>query len=138
MTFTLAGDRIKRGELAARSGCNLETIRFYENIGLLNPPARTASGHRLYSPDDQARLRFILRGRELGFTIEELRSLLSMVDSGAYACKDVHGMTLAHLKSIGAKISDLKKLERTLKRISSDCEKGATLDCPIVEALSGD
>lgn len=138
MTFTLARDRIKRGELAARSGCNPETIRFYENIGLLNPPERTASGHRLYSPGDQRRLRFILRGRELGFTIEELRSLLSMVDGGAYACKDVYEMTLAHLGSVSAKIADLKKLELTLKQISRDCANGAAIECPIIETLAGD
>ena len=69
-----ASQVIKRGELARRSGCNLETIRYYENIGLLQPPERTASGHRLYPPGDQARLGFILRGRDLGFSIEELKS----------------------------------------------------------------
>lgn len=138
MSFTLARDHVKRGELARRSGCNLETIRYYEGIKLLPEPTRTESGHRLYSIDDQSRLRFILRSRELGFSIDEIRSLLSMVDSGAYACSDIHSMTQEHLASVSQKIKDLRKLERTLKKISSECAANNEPDCPIVEALVGD
>lgn len=138
MPFTLASDHVKRGELARRSGCNLETIRYYEGIKLLPEPARTESGHRLYSIDDQRRLRFILRSRELGFSIDEIRSLLSMVDSGDYTCSDIHCMTQEHLASVSQKIKDLKKLERTLKKISSECATNNEPDCPIVEALVSD
>ncbi len=127
---------IKRGALAKVAGCNLETIRYYEKIGLLLPPERTTSGHRLYAQDDRARLRFILRCRELGFSIEEIRSLLGLVDTGAYSCGEINQLTLIHLSSIRQKISDLKKLEKTLKTISDECSKGDTPDCPIIDALT--
>ena len=138
MSFTLARDHVKRGELARRSGCNLETIRYYEDIELMPEPARTEAGHRLYSIEDQRRLRFILRSRELGFSIDEIRSLLSMVDNGAYTCGEIHALTQAHLKSVSKKIADLKKLQRTLKAISNNCAAGDEPDCPIVETLIAD
>mgnify|MGYP000155306660 FL=1 len=128
---------IKRGELANRSGCNLETIRYYEKIGLLKPPERTASGHRLYSRDDQARLGFILRGRDLGFSIGELMSLLTLVDSHDYSCGEVLELTDGHLASVRQKIIDLKKLERTLADVSAQCDGGDVPECPIIDALYG-
>lgn len=135
MSFTVSRDHIKRGELARLSGCNLETIRYYESIALMPEPKRSDSGHRLYSQDDQSRLRFILRSRELGFSIAELRSLLSLVDSGEYSCGEIHALTEEHLNSIAAKIADLKNLERSLKTISAECSKGDAPDCPIIDAL---
>ena len=128
---------IKRGELANRSGCNLETIRYYEKIDLLKPPERTASGHRLYSRDDQARLGFILRGRDLGFSIGELKSLLTLVDSHDYSCGEVLELTDGHLASVRRKIIDLKKLERTLADVSAQCDGGDVPECPIIDALYG-
>lgn len=128
---------IKRGELANRSGCNLETIRYYEKIDLLKPPERTASGHRLYSRDDQARLGFILRGRDLGFSIGELKSLLTLVDSHDYSCGEVLELTDGHLASVRQKIIDLKKLERTLADVSAQCDGGDVPECPIIDALYG-
>ena len=126
---------MKRGELAKLSGCNIETIRYYEKIGILHAPGRTPAGHRVYSKDDQSRLRFILRTRELGFSIEEIRNLLSMVDANDYTCGDIHALTINHLKSISQKISDLKLLEDSLLAISNECEKGDAPECPIIEAL---
>lgn len=128
---------MKRGALAERTGCNIETIRYYENIGLLHPPERTAAGHRLYSIDDQARLGFILRGRDLGFSIEELKSLLSLVDSHEYSCGEVLGLTREHLTSVREKIKDLRKLERTLATVSAQCDGGNVPECPIIDALFG-
>ncbi len=138
MSFTVSRDHIKRGELAKRSGCNLETIRYYETIDLMLQPKRSNNGHRLYSRDDQSRLRFILRSRELGFSIAELRSLLSLVDSGDYSCAEIHALTGEHLNSVAAKIADLQNLERTLKAISAECSKGDTPNCPIIDALGSD
>lgn len=135
MSFTVSRDHIKRGELAQRSGCNLETIRYYESIALMPEPMRSESGHRLYSEVDQSRLRFILRTRELGFSIAELQSLLSLVDSGDYSCGEIHALTGEHLVSVANKIADLKRLQRTLKTISAECSKGDTPDCPIIDAL---
>lgn len=138
MTFTAARGAIKRGELAKRSGCNIETIRYYEKIGLLAEPDRTDSGHRLYAPEDQARLGFILRGRELGFSIDELRSLLSLVDSGDYTCGEVLALTQQHLTSVREKIADLRKLEGTLTAVAGECAGGQAPDCPIIEALQSE
>lgn len=98
-------------------------------------PDRSAGGHRLYSPAEQARLGFILRGRELGFSITELRSLLSLVDSGEYTCGEVLALTREHLTAVRKKISILKKLEVTLAGMASECEGGRAPDCPIIEAL---
>lgn len=138
MSFTLTRDTIKRGELARRAGCNLETIRYYEDISLMPEPARTAAGHRVYSLNDQRRLRFILRSRELGFSIGEIRSLLSLVETGLYTCAEINALTQQHLKSVSEKINDLKKLQRTLSVLSSDCADGDEPDCPIIEALIAD
>ena len=126
---------ITRGALAKRFGCHLETIRYYEKIGLLPPPVRSEGGHRLYQADDQRRLRFLLRGRELGFSINELRSLLSLVDSEVYTCGEIQALTVDHLGGVRRKIKDLKRLERTLARISEECSGGAVPKCPVVDAL---
>ena len=81
---------IKRGALAKSAGCNIETIRYYENIGLLNQSERTTSGHRVYSPEDQARLGFILRGRELGFSDRaEVESLVKESARNGYRVRDL-------------------------------------------------
>ncbi|PHS28465.1 MAG: transcriptional regulator [Robiginitomaculum sp.] len=135
MAITVTRDHLKRGALAKQSGCNLETIRYYENIGIMPEPMRTQSGHRIYDQKQQERLRFILRCRELGFSIGELRRLLSMVDSDGYTCGEVHELTQEYLRSVSEKIADLRKLERTLKTISKECAGGDAPDCPIIEAL---
>ncbi len=138
MSLTTTHAPITRGKLAKRFGCHLETVRYYEKIGLLLPPTRTAGGHRLYQIDDQRRLRFILRGRELGFSIGELRGLLSLVDSNVYTCGEILDLTIDHLGSIRRKIADLRRLERTLARMSNECSGGAVPECPVIEALWAD
>jgi len=126
---------MKRGQLAKAMGCNIETIRYYENIGLLMEPARTSAGHRVYSRDDRARLGFILRGRDLGFSIEELRSLLALVDGGDFTCGEVYGLTVEHLESVDRKIRDLQRLQQTLSDMAAQCEGGAVPECPVIDAL---
>lgn len=126
---------LRRGELAAKVGCNLETIRYYEGIGLLPHPPRSEGRHRLYDTDMAKRLRFILRGRELGFSIEEVRALLSIAD-GAGGCADVYALTTQHLEVVKRKIADLRKLQRILSETAAHCARDASLDCPIIEALS--
>ena len=138
MPLTTTSALITRGKLARRFGCHTETVRYYEKIGLLHPPARSQGGHRLYKIDDQRRLRFILRGRELGFSIEELRSLLSLVDSESYTCGEIHDLTVDHLGGVRRKIADLKRLEGTLARISNECSGGTVPDCPVIDALWAD
>ncbi|WP_306089620.1 MerR family transcriptional regulator [Qipengyuania flava] len=129
---------IKRGELAKASACNIETIRYYEDIGLLHPPERTAAGHRVYSQDDQARLGFILRARNLGFSIDELRELLGLVDSGDLACSEVHALTVAQLRNVESKIRDLRQLRQTLADMAAKCEGGSVPKCPVIDTLFGE
>ena len=125
------------GRLSKHSGCKIETIRYYEKIGLLPAPPRTAGGHRLYAEDHARRLGFIRRSRQLGFSLDEIRALLGLADDDEYNCDKVKVITLHHLQSVRNKIKDLRKLERTLKTISDDCGGGIAPSCPIIEALFG-
>ena len=123
------------GKLSDRTGCNIETIRYYERIGLMPAPPRTAGGHRLYSADHEKRLTFIRRSRKLGFTLQEVRGLLRLVDGGEYTCAEVKTLTLDHASEIRRKIADLKKMERVLKGMAAQCEGDLVPECPIIDAL---
>jgi MerR family mercuric resistance operon transcriptional regulator len=138
MPFSAANQPLKRGALAKRFECNIETIRYYENIALLEPPDRTDGGHRVYSLKDQARLGFILRARELGFSVEQLRSLLSLSDSHNYTCGEVLTLTERHLEDVKRKIADLRRLEKTLADVSARCDGGNAPTCPVMDALVDD
>ena len=127
---------MRRGELAQRSGCNIETVRFYEKRGFLPPPPRTAGGHRDYAPEHLKRLTFIRRSRELGFTLDEVRSLLALVDGSDWTCAEVKAMTLEHLAGVRRKIADLEKLAQVLEDMTAQCEGGPVPECPVVDALS--
>lgn len=127
---------LKRGELAQQTGCNLETIRYYEKIGMMPDPPRTASGYRVYDETHVARLRFILRGRELGFSIEEIRGLLSLVDRGTQTCAEVQALTEQHLADVRAKIADLKRIEKVLADTAAQCSGEEVPECPVLEALA--
>ena len=130
------GERLAIGVLSERTGVNIETVRYYEKIGLVPPPARTEGGHRAYEDAHVARLTFIRRARELGFTLDEVRSLLKLVDGGhAYRCADVRAVTVEHLDDVRRKIRDLKRLERTLSGIVTRCAGGTVPECAVVEAL---
>ena len=125
---------LRRGELAKASGCNIETVRFYERAGLLPAPPRSAAGHRLYNQEHLRRLVFIRRSRDLGFTLEEVRGLLNLVDGG-YTCGEVQTLTLKHLENIREKIADLRRLEQTLGDVASKCAGGTVPECPVIDAL---
>ena len=129
-------DALKRGQLAQSLGCNIETIRYYENIGLIGPADRSASGHRLYFKADADRLQFILRLRQLGFSIGDVRSLLETINSGEYSCREIAKVAEQHILTIRTKINDLEKLERNLTEITSQCHRGNTPDCAVIDALS--
>jgi MerR family mercuric resistance operon transcriptional regulator len=129
---------MRRGELAALSGCNIETVRFYERLGLLPPPPRTAGGHRDYAPEHLKRLTFIRRSRELGFTLDTVRSLLSLVDGSDWTCAEVRAMTLEHLADVRRKMADLERLARILDDMAAQCEGGAVPECPVIDVLLQD
>lgn len=128
--------QLMRGGLARRTGCNLETIRYYENIGLMPAPPRTAAGHRVYAESHVSRLRFILRARELGFAIEQIRGLFALVDGGTQTCAEVKERTETHLNDVRAKIADLKRIEKVLATTAAQCSGKDVPDCPILEALA--
>ena len=131
----LEGTRATIGTLSKLTGCNIETIRYYERVGLLPPPPRTEGGHRVYGEAHTKRLTFIRRSRELGFTIEEVRELLSLVDGQRYTCDEVQALTLDHLADVKQKLADLRRLERVLKNMAAQCTGGNIPECPIIDAL---
>ena len=124
------------GELSKLTGVKIETIRYYEQQKLLADPPRTEGGHRCYNEDHLKRLTFIRRSRQLGFTMEEIRELLILVEGGMYTCGEVKALTMEHAKSVREKINDLIRMEATLLDISSRCSGDAVPECPILDALS--
>ncbi len=123
------------GQLAREAGVNVETIRYYERIGILPRPPRTEGGHRAYGPEFVKRLAFVARSRQLGFSLEEVRSLLSLVNENEYTCADIRQMTLDHAAKVRRKIADLRKLERVLREMAAQCHDDQVPDCPIIDAL---
>jgi MerR family mercuric resistance operon transcriptional regulator len=122
--------------LASRTGCHLETIRYYETIGMLPHPPRSATGHREYDEEHVLRLRFIIRGRGLGFSIGQIRGLLQLVDGGTQTCAEVKGRTERHLLDVRSKISDLRRIEKVLADTAAKCSGDAVPTCPVLNALA--
>ena len=123
------------GELSKRTGCNIETIRYYERIGLLGRPARTEGGFRRYNLDDLRRLAFVRRARDLGFTLVEVRALLRLADNRERSCTAVRDLATGHLNDVRGKIADLKKMERILHGMVLQCADGTLPECPLIETL---
>ncbi len=123
------------GEMSRQTGVHIETIRYYERIGIIPKPDRTEGGNRQYNHDQLKRLSFVKRCRDLGFTLDEIRAFLEMVDRDDFTCGEVHGRTMSHLRNIKKKLSDLKRMEKTLKSMSAQCSKGDMPECPIIETL---
>ena len=128
---------ISIGGLSRRTGVNIETIRYYEKIGVMPAPARSAGGYRMYALEHVKRLGFIRRGRQLGFSLDELRGLLPLVDGHAYTCAEVHALTRKHLTEVRRKIVDLRRLERVLADMAVQCTKDLVPECPVIDALFG-
>jgi MerR family mercuric resistance operon transcriptional regulator len=126
------------GELAALSGVRAETIRYFERIGLLTPPERTVGGHRLFSSADLTRLTFIRRAREMGFSQDEVRSLLSLSSGELTSCGEVKSLAETHLAMIRKKIRDLERFEHLLSSTVSQCKGGKVPTCPVIEAITHD
>lgn len=123
------------GKLAAETGVNIETIRYYERVGLLDSPPRTGGRHRVYDDQDVQRLTFIRRSRELGFSLEDIRTLLDLSDGKQDGA--ARALTLRHLDDVRGKITSLKRLEKALKGMTEACKPGDQNSCPIFDALSG-
>jgi MerR family mercuric resistance operon transcriptional regulator len=125
------------GALSAQTGVNIETIRYYERIGIMPAPPRTEGRQRVYDADHVRRLTFIRRSRELGFSLDEIRDLLGLVRGHGLTCAEVKAMTDEHVADIRRKVKDLKRLERVLTDLAAQCHGNKVPDCPILDALGG-
>lgn len=124
------------GKLSDHTGVKIETIRYYEKIGLMPSPPRNDGGHRVYGDEHTQRLRFIKRGRELGFSLENIRGLLGLEDKKP-SCAQVYDISTEHLEEIRKKIADLKKLEKSLSVMAQRCNRNESPDCAIIKGLFG-
>lgn len=124
------------GIAADASGVSAKMIRYYESIGLIEPPTRTEAGYRVYGQEDIHALRFIKRARNLGFSIEESGELLALWRDKTRASADVKKFALKHIHDLEAKISELQAMVRTLRHLNSDCHGDERPDCPILDDLA--
>lgn len=122
------------GALSRRTGCNIETIRYYERIGLLPAPARSEGGHRLYGLGHLKRLGFVRHARDLGFSVEAIRALLKLAEGGDQPCAEARAIASTHLAEVRAKLASLKAMEGALKQMVARCADGAP-ECPLLESL---
>ena len=126
---------LRIGELSKLTGVHIETIRYYERIGLAPEPARSANGYRRYDDASVKRLNFVRRGRELGFTLADIRGLLRLVDGGDATCDQVRTITLQHVEDIAGKLADLGRMRTVLLAMADECKGGDIPDCPILDTL---
>jgi MerR family mercuric resistance operon transcriptional regulator len=123
------------GKLAAGAGVHLETVRYYERIGLMPEPERTEGGHRSYAAAHVRRLTFIRRSRELGFAIDDVRALLELAEPGRVSCGKVQKIAARHLHSVRAKLADLARMEKLLAETVAQCSGNRSVTCPVLEML---
>lgn len=121
--------------MAANTGCPVETIRYFEKIGMLPAPLRGANGYRNYGESQQKWLHFILRSRALGFSQNEVRRLSNIAHQSEPACADVHELLAEHIVDVQTKLEDLKRMHRALERLKSKCKDGTLNDCPVIDEL---
>jgi MerR family mercuric resistance operon transcriptional regulator len=133
------GDSMKPltiGQVARRAGIGVETVRFYERQGLVEQPARKESGYRQFDEGTIARLRFIRRAKELGFTLNEIKELLSLKLDPSTTCAHVKRQAETKIADIQGKIDSLKRMKQALVKLTKACSgQGQTRDCPILDAL---
>jgi MerR family copper efflux transcriptional regulator len=126
------------GEAAKASGVSAKMIRYYEQIGLISPAARTMSGYRVYSDSDVHTLRFVRRARDLGFTVEQMSELVGLWHDRGRSSADVKRIVLSHVEALEAKMRELADMSKALKHLASNCHGDARPDCPIIEELAGE
>ena len=123
------------GRLSSQSGVKVETVRYYERIGLLSKARRTSGGYRSYGAPDVERLAFIRRARDLGFSLDDVRRLLDLADGKSRSCRRVRDIAATHLSDVRAKLGDLRRMEQALADLVSACTDGALPACPLLETL---
>ena len=126
---------LRRVDLARATGCNLETIRYYETVGIMPDPPRTAKGYRSYDDAHVRRLKFVMRSRDLGFSLDEIRGLLGLVDDRSQTCAQVQTVAETHLADVQAKIADLTRIARVLSETVARCTGDAAPQCAVIDTL---
>ncbi len=126
---------MKIGLLAETAACPIETIRYYEKIGLLPKPERLPNGYRDYHGKHLKWLQFILRCRALGFTQNEVKRLSGIAQQTQPDCSDVHELLVEHLLDVQKKLLDLRQMENALIRLTAKCQDGSLNDCPVIDEL---
>jgi Cu(I)-responsive transcriptional regulator len=128
MAFTI-------GDMSKATATKIETIRYYEKIGLLPEPARTTSNYRDYGHGELGRLSFIRRARDLGFSLDQVRAMLSISGDRSRDCAGIDRIAKEHLLEVDRKLADLTSLRKELKAVIDSCDGGIVADCRIIEAL---
>ena len=134
----MASASLSIGKLAAATGTRVETIRYYESIGLLSAPERTAANYRAYSPGHLGRLAFIRRARSLGFSLDQVKALLGLSDQRDGPCEAADLIAREHLADIDRKLADLTTLRAELERLIVQCGHGTISECRIIGSLGPD
>jgi len=134
--MSMNAEEIAIGRLARETGCKVQTVRYYEQIGLMPEPVRTAGNQRRYGPAHLARMMFIRHGRELGFSIDSIRELLSLMDQPNRSCEAADRVARAQLKAVESRITRLNSLKSELERMVDLCGRSSIADCRVIEVLS--
>jgi DNA-binding transcriptional MerR regulator len=127
---------MRSGEAAAMAGVNVQTLRYYERRGLLPAPARRSSGYRVYDSDAVAIVRFVKRAQQLGFSLDEAASLLSLAGGGPESCDAANALAEQRIEELDHRIADLVSIRRSLGRFAASCAKPrASRECPLIASL---
>lgn len=124
------------GDLGKATNTKVETVRYYERIGLLPEPVRSSGNYRTYGTAELGRLSFIRRARDLGFSLDQVRALLSLSDDRTCDCAGIDRIANEHLREVDRKLADLSALRRELKAVIESCDGGTVAECRIIEALA--
>jgi Hg(II)-responsive transcriptional regulator len=132
----MRGDRLRIGEVAARAGVNIQTLRYYERRGLLEVPQRTASGYREYPAETVRLIRFVKRAQDLGFTLKEVEELIALRDAKGRKRSEVRSLAEAKMRDIDKKLAQLQAMRSALFTMVESCAcRDGRPTCPILEAL---
>lgn len=124
------------GRLAKASGVKVTTIRYYESVGLIDPPDRSEGGQRIYGREAVERMRFIRHARDLGFPLEAVRELIALSRNEERSCAEIDEIARRHAADVNERIKRLKSLERELNRMIAECSVDRVADCRVIEILS--
>jgi Cu(I)-responsive transcriptional regulator len=127
---------LRIGDLGKATGTKVETVRYYERIGLLPKPSRSTGNYRTFGASELNRLSFIRRARDLGFSLDQVRALLRLSDDRTGDCAAVDRIASEHLREVDRKLADLEALRRELKSVIDSCDGGSVAECRIIDALA--